>query len=67
MTTIFLSQKKLETELLQIEDKFDAKKRKFLEAGDAFQRELKKVKVRIGTSIGDRCLLDTITLLSSLE
>ena len=44
---MFLSQKKLETELLQIEDKFDAKKRKFLEAGDAFQRELKKVKVRI--------------------
>lgn len=30
----------------QIEEKFEAKKRKFVEAGQSFQAELKKVKVR---------------------
>jgi hypothetical protein len=45
MKALFPFQKKLEAELQQIEEKFEAKKRKFIESSETFQEELKMVKM----------------------
>lgn len=39
-----VSQRKLEAELLQIEDRHQDKKRKFIEATESFTNELKRVR-----------------------
>ena len=45
--SLTMHQKKLETELQQIEEKFDSKKRKFVESSSAFQEDLVEQQTEI--------------------
>ena len=52
--SLTMHQKKLETELQQIEEKFDSKKRKFVESSSAFQEDLVEQQTEIIKKLRER-------------
>lgn len=61
-----MHQKKLEDELQQIEEKFEAKKRKFIESSEAFQEELKKVSYTLIHSSVDNLKKNPIYIITNI-
>lgn len=60
--SLTMHQMKLEAELLQMEEKFESKKRRLAESSDVFQEELKKVKIRFDYSFSASVSMDSCTL-----
>lgn len=61
---VFVIQRKLEAELLQIEDRHQDKKRRFLETTDSFNAELKRVQQQVPYSEKAYIIVDVLSCLN---